>query len=276
MIEQGDVYKAGEVASADAVAQWDAAAREFAGYFAEGEEFYHKHVINPCLLDVLGDVKGTRVCDLACGTGHFARGLTDRMDGDVEAVCVDASPEMLRIAQESSEGHQGRISFLLADAGDLSALQSGSFDVVVCNMALMDIADYRAAISEAARILKPGGAFAFSILHPCFMTPDSRWIRTDPESRDPASKVAWRVNHYHGRLAQRWTIKPGMTTPTYYFHRTLEDYFSALGGQGFVVVDLKEPPPTEEMLATDPGSRPDLKIAMFLVIKALRGTVVPA
>jgi SAM-dependent methyltransferase len=276
MIEQGGLFREGEVASAEAVAQWDAAAREFASFFAEGVEYFHKHIINPCLLDVLGCVKGARVCDLACGDGHFARGLVDRTKGAVDVVCVDASQEMVRIARERSEGHGDSLRFLVADAGDLSALQTASFDVVVCNMALMDIADYRAAISEAARILKPGGVFAFSILHPCFMTPDSGWIRKNPESRDPANKVAWRVNDYRERLVEKGRMKREMTVPTYCFHRTLEDYFSVLGECGFVVVDLREPAQSEKLLADDPWSSPDLKIAMFLVVKALRGTVTPS
>ena len=58
----------------------------------------------------------------------------------------------------------------------------------------------------------------------------------------------------------------------YYFHRTLEDYFSALRQHSFVVTDLREPVPSEEMLANDPGSRPDLKTSTFLVVKAVKTT----
>ena len=59
---------------------------------------------------------------------------------------------------------------------------AASFDLVVCNMALMDIKDYAAAIREAARVLKPGGEFVFSILHPCFITAGSGWIKKDPRA----------------------------------------------------------------------------------------------
>lgn len=273
MIEQGNTYGSDEISSADAVEHWDRAAQDFTQFFAEGEELYHKRIINPCLLDVLGNVEGKKVCDLACGEGHFARSLAKRAGGNIDIVCVDASREMIRIAQERTESHESPLRFLVADASDLGDLASASFDVVVCNMAIMDIADYLKAIHEVARILTPEGAFVFSILHPCFMTPGSGWIKTDPESKDPSAKVGWKVDNYHRRLVQKCKIKPDMQSETYYFHRTLEDYFAALRQNSFVVTDLREPVPSEEMLAADPGSRPDLKTSAFLVIKAVKTTL---
>jgi len=38
-----------------------------------------------------------------------------------------------------------------------------------------------------------------------------------------------------------------------------------------IVADLREPVPSEEVLADDPGSKPDLKLSMFLVLKAVKG-----
>lgn len=271
MIEQIGVYRAGEVSSSEAIEHWDRAARDFAHFLAEGDEFFHKHAINPCLLELLGDVKGQSVCDLGCGEGHFARGLADHMGRNVDIVCIDASGEMIRIGQERSRGYEDCLRFLVADAADLNALQTASMDTVVCNMALMDIADYHGAIAEVARVLRQGGTFALSILHPCFMTPGSGWIKKDPQSRDPATKVGWKVDHYHDRLVQKTVIKPGMSSETYYFHRTLGDYFLALRRHGLVVVDLREPVPSAEVLADDPGSKPDLKLSMFLVLKAVKG-----
>ena len=46
-------------------------------------------------------------------------------------------------------------------------------------MALMDGPDFAAAACEAHRVIAPGGFLCFSILHPCFITPDVSWVRTD-------------------------------------------------------------------------------------------------
>ena len=274
---QSEFRQPDEVSAADAVRHWDAAAEEFASFFADGEEQYHRDIINPCLLDVLGDVSGMTVLDLACGEGHFARGLAERTGGRVQVVGVDASENMLRIARdkiarEKSAGFSDCISFRLADAAHMPEVADDTFDVVVCNMALMDIKDYAAAVAEVARVLRPGGAFVFSILHPCFITPGSGWLRDDPDALGPESKTGWRVDNYHSRLVVVQPVKPGrMQSPTHCFHRTLEDYVRALREAGFVVTDLREPVPTPEQIAGDPGFGPDLKLSAFLVVKAANG-----
>jgi ubiquinone/menaquinone biosynthesis C-methylase UbiE len=150
-----------DVSNEESIACRERAAGEFAACFAEGREFWHAHVINPCVLD------------LACGEGHLARELVARAGGDVEVHGVDASQTMIRIAREKSAAVAGRLTFHVADAAALTSLPAARFDVAVCNMALMDIKDYRGAIAEVARTLKQGGIFVFSLLHPCFFTPQT-------------------------------------------------------------------------------------------------------
>ena len=43
-----------------------------------------------------------------------------------------------------------------------------AYDGVVCNMALMDIDDFHAALLTVATVLRPSGWFNLSLLHPCF------------------------------------------------------------------------------------------------------------
>jgi len=265
---QGDIYNQNEISSSEAIEQWNKAAKEFAKSFANDDEYYHKNIINPCLINLLENVKGKKICDLACGEGHFARDLAKRASNNIDIVCVDASTEMIRIAQEKNAAHKNCLQFIVGDSCNLNKLKNESFDVVVCNMALMDIADYVTTISEVARILKNNGNFVFSILHPCFMTPGSGWIKRNPKSKNPSDKIGWKIDNYHSRLVQKYTIGHDINSETYYFHRTLEDYFSALHQHGFVVTDLREPVPSDEMLINDPGSKPDLKTSAFLVVKA--------
>ena len=60
------------------------------------------------------------------------------------------------------------ICYYVADAAHLELFEKGSFDLVVCNMALMDIEDATGAIQEVARVLRPQGRFVASLSHPCF------------------------------------------------------------------------------------------------------------
>ena len=60
-----------------------------------------------------------------------------------------------------------------------------------------------------------------------------------------------------------------MKCGTYLFHRTLEDYVTALRQGGFVIADLREPGPSKELIEQDPGLAPDLKMSFFLVVKCV-------
>ena len=95
------------VSSADAVSQeeamqcWDDGAEEFARRFKRNEEFFHKHIINPTLLNLLGDVKGKAVLDVACGEGHFSRKLAEQAKGDIQITGIDASKKLIDIAHRN-------------------------------------------------------------------------------------------------------------------------------------------------------------------------------
>jgi ubiquinone/menaquinone biosynthesis C-methylase UbiE len=255
---------ADDISNEAAIQSWDEAAEEFTHFFAEGEEFYHKHLINPAVLELLDDIEGKTVLDLACGEGHLARDLAERTRGNVHIFGIDASQRMIKIARAKSQAFRDCLTFQQADTGHLDPFQADFFDLAICNMALMDIKDYAQAIREVARTLKVKGQFVFSILHPCFMTPGSGWIRDEDETI-----TGWRIDHYFSHLAWQWTIKKQMTRETYCFHRPLSDYVSALRAAGFVIADMREPEPTPELIQLKPRLIHNRKRGDFLVIKSI-------
>jgi ADP-ribose pyrophosphatase YjhB (NUDIX family)/2-polyprenyl-3-methyl-5-hydroxy-6-metoxy-1,4-benzoquinol methylase len=259
---QHQLRPADQIDSHDAIQCWDEAAEEFASFFAEGGDRYHKHIINPCLLALAGDLSGKTVLDLACGEGHLARHLAELTHGDIRLLGVDASQAMIRIARERSQAFPHSLTFQQGDATDLRGIAADAFDIVICNMALQDIKDYQRAICEAARVLKPGGAFLFSILHPCFFTPGCGWL-TD----DQGDIIAWRVNHYHSSLAWKCTVKHQMSAQAYMFHRPLEDYAAALRDSGFVITDMREPTPSPQLIAEHPKLARELRRGGFWVVR---------
>ena len=108
----------------------------------------------------------------------------------------------------------------------------GAFDVVFSSFgALQFISDLDGAVAETARVLRPGGRFAFSITHPTrWMFPDdpgeaglvasqSYWDRTPYVEVDDATGMVSYVEH----------------------HRTLGDWVGLLAGHGFAITDLLEP-----------------------------------
>jgi len=99
------------------------------------------------LLRAIVEVHPTRLLDAACGDGWITS-----MISVPEVVGVDASA----IAVEAA-----RSRGLDAREADVSKLpfDDGSFDVVLCSYALAHVKNRRKAISELARVLRPGGRF---------------------------------------------------------------------------------------------------------------------
>jgi ubiquinone/menaquinone biosynthesis C-methylase UbiE len=118
----------------------------------------------PELFELMGNTRGSTICDLACGQGVLARRLAGQ---GAHVVGVDLSHELLQIAQREELSDPLGISYLQDDAQHLHRLADATFDGVVCNLALMDIADLAQAATTIWRILRPGGWFVFALLHPC-------------------------------------------------------------------------------------------------------------
>ena len=129
-------------------------------------------LVLPTLFDLIGNVEGLGICDLACGQGVVARHLAK---SGAAVVGVDTSARLLDIAQRYEAAEPLGILYRHDDAQALATLPDAAYDGVVCSMSLMDIRDVAATFRAVQRILRPNGWFVFSITHPCVQTPTSTW-----------------------------------------------------------------------------------------------------
>jgi demethylmenaquinone methyltransferase/2-methoxy-6-polyprenyl-1,4-benzoquinol methylase len=92
----------------------------------------------------------SRALDLACGTGDLACALAAR---GAHVVGIDASARMI---DEARLRASGPVEFVV---GDMTALDApdASVDIVTAGYALRNVPDYRRALKEIARVLRPGG-----------------------------------------------------------------------------------------------------------------------
>jgi ubiquinone/menaquinone biosynthesis C-methylase UbiE len=107
-------------------------------------------VLGP-LRECLARAPGRRLADIGGGTGNYAAALRD-LDG-FNPLVVDLSREMLGRAEAKG------LATLVADAQALP-LPDASFDAVTMISMLHHVPDWRAAVAEARRILRPGGRVA--------------------------------------------------------------------------------------------------------------------
>jgi SAM-dependent methyltransferase len=109
-------------------------------------------------LQVLGDVAGKDVLELGCGAAQWAILLAGR---GARMVGLDNSARQLEHARESMAA--AGVDFPLVHSGaEQVPLQDASFDVVFCDHGGMSFADPYLTVAEVARLLRPGGLFAFS------------------------------------------------------------------------------------------------------------------
>lgn len=110
--------------------------------------------------------RGERVLDLGCGEGRHV--ISAYLLGEVHAVGVDLSRKDLRTAQvrfaEFEEAGNAHKQLDLAEASALDLpFPDASFDKVICSEVLEHIPDYRAALQEIRRVLKPAGLLCISV-----------------------------------------------------------------------------------------------------------------
>ena len=185
----------------------------------------------PAVEAFIGEVAGQRICDLACGQGRVARHLADL---GARVVGVDLSAKLLAIARRHEETEPRGIEYLQADARSLDGEALGLFDGVVCFLALMDIPDPAPTLHSVMRILRPGGYFVFSILHPCFHTSQS-------EEMETAEGAVRTIRRYFVEGYWRSDTRPGPPGKVGAYHRTLSTYVNAFTDAGLQLVRLSEP-----------------------------------
>lgn len=110
------------------------------------------------LADLVDPAKHKRVLDLACGSGPLTALCHQRFGDAVELIAVDMSPHELAIAKTRVPPAAAKFHSGLAQ--DLSMIDDGGVDVVLCHWALTVMDPVEPVLREVARVLAPEGIFA--------------------------------------------------------------------------------------------------------------------
>ena len=118
------------------------------------------------MLHIVGVVADLKVVDLGCGEGRFCRMLAER---GAETLGVDLQAMFITNA-EARKGPRER--YEVGDIQHLDGVASDSFDFAIAYITLVDVPNQLATITEAFRVLRPGGRYICATCR--------RWRRRGP------------------------------------------------------------------------------------------------
>jgi len=249
---------------------WNENAEVWTQLARAGYDVYRDHLNTPAFLGMLPHVDGLLGIDIGCGEGHNTRQIAKR---GARLVGIDIAEVFIRHAREMERREPMGIEYRVASAVEIPFPQK-HFDFAVATMSLMDVPETGRALSEAFRVVKPGGFFQFSITHPCFDTPHRRNLR-DEDGRTYAIEVGDYFRNLSGDIAE-WLFGaapkelkehlPKFRTPR--FTRTVSQWINLLVQTGFVIERAEEPRPTDETVREYPDLQDAQVVEYFLHVRA--------
>lgn len=141
-------------------------------------------------MDLLALNAGAKILELGCGNGVFLPRLAKAVGAQGRVVGVDHSPELIAQARAraAAEGLGDGVDLRVGDAYALPFVD-GYFDAAHCERVLMHLERPNEALSELARVVKPGGVVVAA-------EPDWMGIRVDHPDREVFDLV-WARAHKH-------------------------------------------------------------------------------
>jgi len=208
-------------------------------------------VVVPALLQVIGEIHNKRVLDACCGEGFFTRLLANR---GAHVVGIDISANLIAMAQQIEEQERRGIVYFTHDLTQPLPHYAEHFDVITCNLALNDVADYPSFIKNLSNMLKPRGVLALSMNNPY-----SALIRNKVE------------NYFDSGRSEIYFGLASAGVPAFYHHRTLEEYFHEFKRNGLYLRTLLDLKPSSEHLASgSPRPKQYYHFPYFMILELIK------
>ena len=109
------------------------------------------------LINVMNPSLNSSLIDVACGTGDIGKLFLDNTKKNKKITCVDPNKGMITKGKEKLKKYK-KINWIIAPAEKLPIFDN-SFDYYTISFGLRNTQNINKALSEAYRILKPGGRF---------------------------------------------------------------------------------------------------------------------
>lgn len=174
-------------------------------------------------LKILGNVRGKRILEIACGGAQNSVVLSK---WGAKTFGVDLSRKQILYGRKLVRNDSAEVSLLVCNMEKLP-FKDESFDIVTTAVSLHYAPDLNAVVAEASRVLVEDGYFTFSAAHPFA---EGKLVKY-------RGKSAVALRNYFKRRIVRWVdkLQDGSRVKMHSYYRTLQDYFDALTKKGFIV-----------------------------------------
>jgi SAM-dependent methyltransferase len=218
--------------------------------------FFNEFLEVPATLSLIpNNLNNVTVFDAGCGSGLYSVRLAQR---GAKVFGIDLSETMIQIAEEEKPADLN-ISYQVGDICE-TRFESATFDMIVSNYVLENVADLDEAFSEFGRLLKKNGTLLFSVSHP---------IRAMADRQIKDGFEFWTLNQYFTKGTRDSDFGNGLKVIK--FKYTLSDYINAAAAAGFLIEKLYEPQPIAAGQLKDPLSyEVSMRLPQLMILKLKR------
>lgn len=221
---------------------WTTVSEAYDKYLGK-DSSYHKDLILPNLMRLIGDVNKKNILDVACGQGFFSALISNKFN-TAKIDSFDLAETLINIAKENANKNKiTNINYHIADAvsytNDIKDFKPGTYDLAYCVLAIQNIENVKKVIENVKISLKDGGRLIIVMNHPSYRIPKfSSW------GYDNAIEYR-RVDKYMIEDKIKLDMTPSEKREaykryTYSFHRPLQYYFKIFKNLGLKVTNLEE------------------------------------
>ena len=109
------------------------------------------------LINMINPRVSRKLIDVACGTGDVGKLFLDNTNKEAEITCIDPNKGMIGQGKQKLSNYKN-IKWVISPAEKLP-ITDNSFDYYTISFGLRNTKNLNKALSEAYRVLKPGGRY---------------------------------------------------------------------------------------------------------------------